>query len=201
MSDWIIEAIGSGGYVALFLLMLLESIFPPIPSELIIPFAGYVAAQGELNFFGVVAAATLGAVVGITPWYVAGRLFGLDRLRWLANRYGRLLTLNSGEIDLAVSIFQRYGPAIVFVGRLVPMVRTLISIPAGIARMPAHLFFLASAGGAFLWNMLLAGSGLLLHEHYHQVERVIDPLAITVLVVGVGVYLYRVITWRPADRP
>lgn len=198
MSDWIIQTIGDLGYVGIFLLMLLESVFPPIPSELIIPFAGFAAARGDLNLVGVIAAATAGALVGMIPWYVAGRLFGLKRLRALADRFGRWITLNGDQLDLATAWFRRFGPAIVFFGRLLPIVRTLISVPAGLARMPALLFFSASALGALLWNGLLVSAGYLLNEHYDLVEVVLDPLTIFVLVAVVVLYIYRLLTWRPS---
>jgi len=198
MSDWIIQTITDFGYLGIFLLMLLESVFPPIPSELIIPFAGFAAARGDLNFAGVIAAATSGALVGMIPWYFAGRLFGLKRLRHLADRFGRWITLNGDQLDLATAWFRRYGPAIVFFGRLLPIVRTLISVPAGLARMPALLFFSASALGALLWNGILVGAGYLLNEHYELVEVVLDPLTIVVLVAVVLLYVYRLMTWRPS---
>ena len=198
MTDWIIQTISDLGYLGIFLVMLAESIFPPIPSELIIPFAGFAAANGTLNFFGVLAAATVGAVVGMLPWYFAGRLFGLDRVRWLANRYGRLLTMNAEEIDVAVGFFRRFGPVIVLFGRLMPIIRTLISIPAGLARMPLPLFLLASTTGALIWNTVLTSAGYLLHEHYELVEVILDPLTYIVIAAVVLLYLYRVITWKPS---
>lgn len=198
MTDWIIQTISDLGYLGIFLVMLAESIFPPIPSELIIPFAGFAAANGDLNLFGVLAAATIGAVVGMLPWYFAGRLFGLERVRWLANRYGRLLTLNAEEIDVAVGFFRRFGPLIVLFGRLMPIIRTLISIPAGLARMPLPVFLLASTTGALVWNTVLTLAGYLLHEHYELVEVVLDPLSYIVLAAVVLLYLFRVITWKPS---
>lgn len=198
MTDWIIQTIADLGYLGIFLVMLAESIFPPIPSELIIPFAGFAAANGDLNLFGVLAAATIGAVVGMLPWYFAGRLFGLERVRWLANRYGRLLTLNAEEIDVAVGFFRRFGPIIVLIGRLMPIIRTLISIPAGLARMPLPVFLLASTTGALVWNTVLTLAGYLLHEHYELVEVVLDPLSYIVLAAVVLLYLFRVITWKPS---
>jgi membrane protein DedA with SNARE-associated domain len=198
MTDWIIQTIADLGYLGIFLVMLAESIFPPIPSELIIPFAGFAAANGDLNLFGVLAAATIGAVVGMLPWYFAGRLFGLERVRWLANRYGRLLTLNAEEIDVAVGFFRRFGPIIVLIGRLTPIIRTLISIPAGLARMPLPVFLLASTTGALVWNTVLTLAGYLLHEHYELVEVVLDPLSYIVLAAVVLLYLFRVITWKPS---
>jgi membrane protein DedA with SNARE-associated domain len=198
MTDLIIQTISDLGYVGIFLVMLAESIFPPIPSELIIPFAGFAAANGDLNFFGVLAAATIGAVVGMLPWYFAGRLFGLDRVRALADRFGRIMTFNAEEIDVAVGFFRRFGPIIVLFGRLLPIIRTLISIPAGLARMPLPVFLLASTTGALIWNTILTLAGYILHEHYELIEVVLDPLSYIVLAAVVLIYLYRVVTWRPS---
>ena len=200
MTDWIIQTISDLGYLGIFLVMLAESIFPPIPSELIIPFAGFAAANGDLNLFGVLATATFGAVVGMLPWYFAGRLFGLGRVKLLADRYGRLLTMNADEIDVAVGFFRRFGPLIVLFGRLMPIIRTLISIPAGLARMPLPLFLLASTAGALIWNTFLTLAGYILHEHYEVIEVVLDPLTYLVLAAVVLIYLFRVITWRPAQQ-
>lgn len=197
MATWIIETITSFGYVGIFLLMLVEAVFPPIPSELIIPFAGYSAANGSLSFVGVVIAASLGSVAGMIPWYLAGRLFGLERVRFLADRYGRWLTLNADEIDLATSWFRRFGPWIVLFGRLLPIIRTLISVPAGLAKMPVPLFFAASLCGIVVWNTLLAGAGYVLAEHYELVEAWLDPLTFVVFAGVVGLYLFRLVTWRP----
>ncbi|MGV8853495.1 MAG: DedA family protein [Devosia sp.] len=201
MTEWIIQTISAWGYVGIFFVMLAESIFPPIPSELIIPFAGFAAANGELNFFGVLLAATIGAVVGMLPWYFAGRLFGLARVRALSDRYGRIMTLNAEEIDIAVTAFHRFGPIIVLFGRLMPLIRTLISIPAGLARMPLPVFLLASTAGALLWNIVLTLAGYLLHDHYTMVQGILDPASYVVLALVVLVYLYRLITWRPSKQP
>lgn len=199
MATWIIETITNLGYLGIFLLMLLESVFPPIPSELIIPFAGYSAATGQLNVWLVLLTATLGAVVGMLPWYIAGRLFGLSRLRNLADRYGRWLTLNAAEIDTATHWFTRFGPIIIFVGRLVPLIRTLISIPAGLARLPAWQFLLFSSLGALLFNAVLVGAGYILAEHYEAVEAFLDPGTTIVLGAIVLTYIWRLITWRPSS--
>jgi len=198
MTDWIIQTISDWGYIGIFMVMLAESIFPPIPSELIIPFAGFAAANGDLNFFGVLAAATVGAVVGMLPWYYAGRLFGLDRVRRLADRFGRVMTLSAEEIDVAVDWFRRFGPIIVLFGRLMPLIRTLISIPAGLARMPLHIFLLASTTGALIWNIILTSAGYVLHEHYELVEVILDPLSYIVLGLVVLIYLVRVVMWKPS---
>jgi membrane protein DedA with SNARE-associated domain len=201
MADWIIETITATGYWGIFLLMLLESVFPPIPSELIVPFAGFSAQRGDLNLFGVLAATTAGAVIGMLPWYIAARLLGLARTKWLADRIGRWVAMNSDEIDVASDWFLRFGPIIVFAGRLVPLIRTVISVPAGIAAMPVVAFLLASTLGALLWNSILIGAGYLLSSHYHLVETVIDPVTIIVLVLCVLIYLWRVVTWKPGLPP
>ena len=198
MTDWIIQTISQWGYAGIFAVMLAESIFPPIPSELIIPFAGFAAANGDLNFFGVLIAATVGAVVGMLPWYYAGRLFGLERVRRLADRFGRVMTLNAEEIDVAVDWFHRFGPIIVLFGRLMPLIRTLISIPAGLARMPLPVFLLASTSGALIWNIILTSAGYLLHEHYELVEVILDPLSYVVLALVVLIYLVRLVMWKPS---
>lgn len=198
MTDWIIQTITDLGYLGIFLVMLAESIFPPIPSELIIPFAGFAAANGDLNLFGVLLTATFGAVVGMLPWYYAGRIFGLERVRHLADRFGRVMAFNADEIDMAVKWFTRYGPVIVLFGRLIPLIRTLISIPAGLSRMPLPVFLLASATGALIWNTFLTLSGYLLHEHYEVIEVVLDPLSYVVLALIVVLYLLKVVTWKPS---
>src|SRR5215217_3479078 len=198
MTDWIIQTISNWGYAGIFLVMLAESIFPPIPSELIIPFAGFAAANGDLNLFGVLAAATVGAVVGMLPWYFAGRLFGLERVRYLADRFGRVMAFNADEIDMAVGWFKRFGPVIVLFGRLIPLIRTLISIPAGLSRMSLPVFLLASTTGALVWNTFLTMAGFILHEHYDQIEVVLDPLSYIVLALVVVLYLLKVITWKPS---
>jgi membrane protein DedA with SNARE-associated domain len=200
MTDWIIQTISELGYLGIFLVMLAESIFPPIPSELIIPFAGFAAANGDLNFFGVLAAATIGAVVGMLPWYFAGRLFGLDRVRRLADRFGRFMAMNADEIDVAVTWFRRFGPLIVLFGRLIPLIRTLISIPAGLSRMSLPMFLLASTAGALIWNTVLTLAGYILHEHYAVIETILDPLSYIVLALVVLIYLFRIVTWKPSRR-
>lgn len=200
MTDWIIQTISDLGYLGIFLVMLAESIFPPIPSELIIPFAGFAAANGDLSLFGVLAAATIGAVVGMLPWYLAGRLFGLDRVRYLADRFGRVMAFNADEIDIAVGWFKRFGPIIVLFGRLIPLIRTLISIPAGLSRMSLPVFLLASTTGALIWNTILTMAGFILHEHYEVIEVVLDPLSYIVLALVIVLYLIKVATWKPSRQ-
>jgi membrane protein DedA with SNARE-associated domain len=197
MSDFIIGFITDWGYFGIFLLMVAENIFPPIPSELIMPFAGYVAANGQLSMFGVLLAGTLGSILGTSAWYLAARLMGLERFTWLCNKLGRIATLSEDDIDMAHRWFTRYGPVAVFVGRLIPAIRTLISVPAGLAAMPVGRFLLISTLGSLLWTGILTFAGLLLHEGYHIVEAWIDPVSAGVVVLVVVIYVWRFVTWKP----
>ena len=197
MSDFIIGFITDWGYFGIFLLMVAENLFPPIPSELIMPFAGYVAANGDLSTLGVLLAGAIGSVLGTTAWYFAARLLGLERFTWLCNKFGRFATLSEDDIDKAHHWFERHGPLAVFVGRLIPAIRTLISVPAGLAKMPFGQFLLISTIGSLLWTGILTVAGLLLHESYHIVEAWVDPVSTGVVVLAVVIYIWRFITWKP----
>jgi len=196
MTEFIISSIQSAGYVGIALLMLLENLFPPIPSELIVPFAGYVAARGDLSLPGVIAAATLGSVIGALPWYALGWYFNEERLKWLAQRYGRWFTITPGEVATASVWFRRYGAAAVFLGRMVPTIRTVISAPAGVVRMGLPLFLLLTTLGSAIWVSLLAGAGLLLEAHYERVGHFIEPVTKIIVVAVVLLYIYRLITFN-----
>ncbi|SFV37592.1 membrane protein DedA, SNARE-associated domain [Devosia crocina] len=197
MSDFIIGFITDWGYLGIFLLMVAENLFPPIPSELIMPFAGYVAANGDLSTMGVLIAGTVGSVLGTSAWYVVARLLGLARFTWLCNRFGRFATLSEDDIDKAQHWFERHGSLAVFAGRLMPAIRTLISVPAGLAKMPFGRFLVISTLGSLIWTGILTAAGLLLHENYHAVEAYIDPVSTGVVVLAVVIYIWRFITWKP----
>lgn len=195
MFDWITALIDQLGLPGVALMMFLENVFPPIPSELIMPLAGFNAAQGRMGLIGVILAGTLGSLAGAVLWYLLGRAIGTARLRRLATRHGRWLTVTPSELDRADAWFDRHGGAAVFLGRLVPTVRTLISIPAGLSEMPPGRFLLWSGLGTLIWTTLLALAGYLLEDAYHRVEGWVNPVS-TVVVVGiVGLYLWRVATW------
>ncbi len=197
MFEWIADVLTRSGYLGVALLMLAENLFPPIPSELIMPLAGFVAARGELSLPGVVAAGTLGSILGALPWYWAGRAFGPARLKRLATRHGRWLTVSPGNIDRARAWFERHGRIGVLLARLVPAVRTLISLPAGLAHMPIWPFLAYSALGTFAWTGLLATAGYLLEHRYGQVASYLDPVSKVVLGLAVLAYLYRLATFNP----
>jgi membrane protein DedA with SNARE-associated domain len=175
MTEWIINTMTSLGYVGIGLLMFLENLFPPIPSELIMPLAGFTIAQGKLNFFLAVLAGVVGTMLGALPWYYAGKLVGEQRLRRLVNRYGKWLTLSSKDLDKANAWFRRHGAKTVLFCRLVPGVRTLISLPAGINQMSIALFLLYSTIGTTLWVTLLTALGYFLGNNYELVEVYLAP--------------------------
>lgn len=199
MFNWILHIIESGGYGGIFFLMVLENIFPPIPSEVILPLAGFAAARGDLHIVSVILVATCGAVAGCLPWYVLGRIFSTSRLKRLSARYGRLLTLSPDDIDGANRWFTRHGQKTVLFGRLIPTVRTLISIPAGIARMPLGSFLLYSFVGSAIWTTALVFVGYILQSHYDAVSRYVNVVSDGIVLLIIAVYLYRVITFRAED--
>ncbi|HWU97754.1 MAG TPA: DedA family protein [Oxalicibacterium sp.] len=200
MFDSITDIVSQSGYLGIFLLMLAENVFPPIPSELIMPLAGFVAARGELDIVLVILSGTAGSVVGALPWYYAGALFGKDRLKWMASRVGRLMTVSPGDIDMASSWFERHEGMAVFFGRLIPAIRTLISVPAGIVRMSMLPFLAYSTIGSLIWTTLLAVTGFLLESQYELVEEYVDPLSKAVVLTVVAVYVYRFIRFKPQQH-
>lgn len=196
MFDWITGLVERTGYLGVALLMLAENVFPPIPSELIMPMAGFAAARGELSAVGVVTAGVVGSLLGALLWYHVGRWVGLERLRRWAGQHGRWLTISPGEVDGAAAWFDRHGGKAVLVGRLIPAVRTLVSVPAGVAGMPLPGFLAYSALGTALWTALLTAAGYLLEDQYRKVGEYLDPVSNVVLGLVVLGYLYRVVTFR-----
>jgi membrane protein DedA with SNARE-associated domain len=200
MFDWITGFVVRSGYVGVLLLMLAENVVPPIPSELIMPLAGFTAARGQLSLLLVVVAGTAGSLLGAVLWYYVGRRLGSERLKQLAARHGRWLTFSPDDVDRADDWFGRHGARAVFFGRLIPTVRTLISVPAGIAGMPLPRFLAWSVLGTSLWTALLAGAGYLLQSQYNRVADYLNPVSTVIVVLIIGWYLYRVVTFRPAGR-
>ena len=196
MTDCITQFITSTGYFGIALLMFTENVFPPIPSELIMPFAGFAAARGDLHPVGVVVAGVTGSLLGAVPWYLAGRWIGLARVLRLAELHGRWLTVSPHDVQHATAWFRRHGSLSVFVGRLVPAVRTLISIPAGLNGMHPIPFFAWSGLGTLIWSSLLTAAGYLLESQYEIIGRFIDVAAKLVLGAIVAAYVYRVVRHR-----
>jgi membrane protein DedA with SNARE-associated domain len=198
MSEWmshtVVNIMNTLGYGGIALLMFLENLFPPIPSELIMPLAGFTVAQGNLDFTLAVIAGVVGTMVGALPWYYLGRLVGEDRLRRLANRYGRWLALSGDDIDKANGWFSRHGGLAVLLCRLVPGVRTLISLPAGINAMPLLPFLVYSTIGTTAWIIILTSLGYFLGEHYDRVDQYLGPwskIILLSLATIFGIWVFR----------
>lgn len=185
IGEWARDAVASGGYPALALLIFIENVVPPIPSEVILPLAGFYVGQGQLTFLGAVAAATAGSVAGALAIYAAARRGG----RPLVLRHARLLRLTESELDRADDWFQRRGAWVVFLGRLVPGARSLVSVPAGLSGMPGGRFLALTAAGSALWNAALIAAGWALGRNWQRVESLVGPVSTVVggLLAGAAV--------------
>jgi membrane protein DedA with SNARE-associated domain len=194
MDIWITNIMEKMGYLGIGFLMFLENLFPPIPSELIMPLAGFTVAQGKMNFQYAVLAGTLGTMLGAFPWYYLGKVMGEERLKKLADRYGKWLDISSEDIDKANRWFYRHGTKAVFICRLVPGVRTLISLPAGMSNMSLGLFLVYSTIGTAIWVSFLTYAGYLLGDNYELVDEYIGPVSKVVLlglVIAIGFWVWR----------
>jgi membrane protein DedA with SNARE-associated domain len=200
MADWVIQTIRSTGYFGIVFLMFLENVFPPIPSEVIMPLAGYMAAEGKENLWGIIIAGTIGSVLGALPLYYAGFALGEDRVKNFADKHGRWLTVSREDLERAKKWFERHGMMAVLICRLVPGIRSLISIPAGIAKMNVVAFLVYSTIGAGLWTSLLASAGFILGTRFENVSEYLNPASYVVLGAIVIIYLKRVFTSRGKSK-
>ncbi len=189
MSAWIEEMVllvmDRLGYVGIALLLFVECLFPPIPSELIIPLAGFATVRGEYSFFWVIIASTIGSVAGALVLYYIGKVFGAARLMVWADLHGKWLGVSGKDIQRSINWFQRHGSKVIFFCRFIPGIRSLISIPAGVVAMPLLPFLLLTTAGSALWNIALAYVGVVLGNNYQLVETYISPISRVVLVGGV----------------
>ena len=188
------------GYFGITILMLLENIFPPIPSEAILPLGGYLAAVGDLSLVGVILAGSLGALLGAYPWYYLGYFFNKERLKRLSMRFGRIMTVHPSDIDKASEWFSKHGTHAVFLGRFVPIFRTLISLPAGLVKMNIWRFTIYTFLGSLIWSTALVYAGYALKRNFSTVGDYIDPLSNLFILLLLGVYVYRFITFK-SDPP
>jgi membrane protein DedA with SNARE-associated domain len=196
MGDWTTQLIEQTGYVGIFLLMFLETIFPPIPSEVIMPLAGVQAAQGQLSLWAVIASGTGGAMLGNLFWYALARVIGLIRFKPFIVRYGRWLTLDWDDVEKSQRLFGRFGGIIVSGGRLLPTIRSVISIPAGLLNMRLKSFLLWSTLGTAAWTAVLATAGWGLGKAFRDIEKVLGPLSMAIIGLIVVAYVWRQLTWR-----
>lgn len=204
INEWVQGIISTMGYPGLAFVMFLENIFPPIPSELVLPLAGWLTLGENPRFtlLGVTLVGSLGALVGTYVFYGLGRWFGESRVRYLLQRFGKWMLLSEQDLDTALVWFGRYGEYVIFFGRMVPIVRSLISVPAGLAKMNLLRYSIYTVIGTALWSFLLTFAGRLLGESWPVVSDIIDQYEHLVLVLGVlavvGFFGYRLWQMRKA---
>jgi membrane protein DedA with SNARE-associated domain len=198
MPDWVTSTRHTLGYPGMVGLMCLENVFPPIPSELIMPFVGFLTCQGRFSLIGVVLAGMVGSVLGTLPLYGVGALVGEARVTAWVEQHGHWGAVSRRDIERAKGWLDRHGRTAVILCRLVPGIRSLISIPAGFVRMPLTPFLSYTALGTGVWAALLASAGRLLGERYTQVEIYFGPASYGVLGILVAWWVVRVVKRRRA---
>jgi membrane protein DedA with SNARE-associated domain len=197
LAAWVSEVVRSFGYAGVAFLMLAENLFPPIPSEVILPLTGFLIGQGDLAFVPALVVATAGSLAGALVLYALGRWGG----RELILRYGGVLRIKEADLVRADEWFDRYGGAMVLFGRMVPGVRSLVSIPAGLSEMPLGRFVLLSALGSCMWNALLMGVGRLLGENWSQVASVVGSVSnIVVALLAAAAVVLGIWWWRRSSH-
>jgi membrane protein DedA with SNARE-associated domain len=188
------------GYLAVFLMMLVECFLPIFPSELVMPLAGLIASQGRLSLAGVILAGAAGSLTGAIIWYSAARALGFARFERLVTRYGRITTVSPHEVAVLQRWFERFGSILVLVGRVVPAVRTAISIPAGLVRMPFVRFLGLSIVGILISAGLLAWLGSLLKDHYTAIEHYAGPVSTGIVAAAALLWLTRLVLQLVRNR-
>jgi membrane protein DedA with SNARE-associated domain len=197
MTELLLTLLDKGGYLGIFVLMILENVFPPVPSEVILGAAGVLVAQGKMNGYVLWLIATAGTVVGNLFWYWLGYRWSEQTLKRMIDRWGRILTFEWDEFTKARDIFRKYGDWIVFGLRFSPLLRTIVSLPAGLARMKLWRFALFTFLGSLIWNGLLILGGRALAGVLDQYETLAGYGIVGIVGLGVLFYIYRVVTWKP----
>lgn len=188
MENWVIQIIERLGYFGIAFLMFLDNVFPPIPSEIIMPSAGYTASRGQLQIIGVIVAGSLGSILAAAILYALGRKISHAALfRW-TDRYGKYLFIQTKDLQMALEWFEKYGHRIVFFGRMIPAVRSLISIPAGMSRMPFWKFMLYSSLGTVIWTTFLAGVGFYFGENQEFMLSIMHRVGYVILFLTIAFF-------------
>jgi membrane protein DedA with SNARE-associated domain len=197
MQSWITDFMEQFGYLGIFLIIALENVFPPIPSEVILPFGGFMTTYSGLTIPGVVVAATAGSVLGAVILYGIGRLLDVKRLERIVDRFGHILRVNKEDIHKADTWFDKYGYWTVLFCRMIPLVRSLISIPAGMSNMNFLLFLLFTTIGTLIWNVILVSVGAALGESWEDITHFMDIYSnIAYTVIGAGIIIFVIIYIR-----
>lgn len=184
MQEIILSIMGKYGYIGVFLLIMIENVFPPIPSEVILLFGGFMTTYTKLNIFGMIVASTLGSLFGAIILYYIGKIFNKDRLKKLiSGKLGKILRLKVSDIDNADSWFDNKGNKAVFFCRFIPLVRSLISIPAGMSEMPMVKFLLYTLFGSLIWNTVLVIVGSVVGENWTKIVGILDTYSHIVVII------------------
>jgi membrane protein DedA with SNARE-associated domain len=197
IETWVLGLIERLGALGVGIAVALENIFPPLPSELFLPLAGFAASQGRISVVSAIAAATVGSVVGALALYAIGAVVGRDRLWAIADR---MPLVDVADLDKAEAWFARHGDKAVLIGRCVPIVRSLISVPAGLERMPVARFAALTAIGSLVWNTLFVSAGYALGTQWHKVEQYAGIGSKVVLVALLAAAAWYVVTKVRATR-
>ncbi len=195
MHELIIEIIARGGYWGVFALMVIENVIPPIPSEVIMGVGGVLVARGEMQFWPLLIVGTIGTTAGNWAWFWIGRRWGYARLRPFVDRWGRWLTLEWRDVERAGAFFQRHGHWVVFGLRVSPFMRTMISLPAGMAGMPPLRFLVFTFTGSLLWNGALIAAGSWLAQYLRDAQGWLNWAIVGGVAAFAALYLWRVLTW------
>jgi membrane protein DedA with SNARE-associated domain len=196
MTDFLLELLDKGGYLGIFFLMMAENVFPPIPSEVIMGGAGVLVAKGQMTFGTVWVVATLGTVVGNLFWFWIGKVWSEEQLKRIIDRWGRWLTFEWDEFTKARNIFRKYGDGIVFALRFSPLLRTIVSLPAGLAHMKLWRFCLFTFLGSGIWNAVLIFGGQAAAPLVERFEKLAGYGVVLFVLAGAAFYVYRVVSWK-----
>ncbi|WP_413519806.1 DedA family protein [Psychrobacter glacincola] len=189
VSAWVLVIMAKFGYLGIIFAMFAENVFPPIPSELIMPAAGFAVARGDLNLILVILAGTLGSVLGALPLYYLGRLLNEDRLMVFTQKYGKYVFVKPSDIQSSSVWFDKHGSKAVFFGRMLPGIRSFISIPAGMSKMPILPFLAFTALGSSIWTSLLTVAGYYFGENYEVIETMLAPYSKGFLLLAVVIII------------
>lgn len=196
MIDWATGLIAAGGPSGVFLLMVLENLFPPIPSEVVMPLAGFAAARGHMSLPMVLLAGIAGSLCGNAVWFELARAYGAARMRRLVERFGRYVGLGPAVLERAESALRRNGPVAVCLSRMMPGLRTAISVPAGLVELPRRVFYVWTLIGTSVWTGGLALAGFALEDRFHLVERWAGPIGMAMMLAVFGILTWRVVLAR-----
>jgi LPXTG-motif cell wall-anchored protein len=197
VQEWIVEIMEQYGYIGIFLMIALENVFPPIPSEVILTFGGFMTTYTNLSVPGVATVATAGSVAGAIILYGVGRLLSVERLEGIVERWGGILRVTKEDLHRASDWFNRYGYWTVLFCRMIPLVRSLISIPAGMAKMDFRLFLLFTVIGTALWNIILVSLGAVLGDSWDTILEFMDVYShIAYAVIGLGIVAFALWFYR-----